>query len=215
MDSALPENAKHAPATARNRSAILKVLDDIFEAQCDILEIASGSGEHGLYFSQQRPGWRWHPTDCDTGALSSIDAWRAAHPSNMQKPMFLDVCSEVLDPAHKKSGQIDHIFCANMIHIAPKAATAGLFKESAKILKNNGFMVLYGPFMMGGRHTSPSNAAFDESLKARDREWGIRDLGNVVETARQHQFIHVNTHPMPANNYCIQFRKNDKTPHSL
>lgn len=215
MDSALPGKARHAPATQRNRAAILETLDGIFKTPCDILEIASGSGEHGLYFSQQRPGWRWHPSDYDPSAIESIEAWRAAHESAMQKPEMIDVCSPAPQAARQETDQVDHMFCANMIHIAPQSATAGLFKTAANRLKTGGFLVLYGPFMMGGRHTSSSNATFDESLKARNTDWGIRDLGDVVESARQNQLIHVKTYPMPANNYCIQFRKSSKTPHRL
>lgn len=210
MDSPLPEGARHAPATLRNRDAIYAVLKDIFTAPCDILEIASGSGEHGAYFTQQQPGWRWQPSDADPQALSSIAAWAAQPGGSIAAPLHIDVCNssaEDADPLY------DHGFCANMIHIAPPDATQGLIKTISNTLKTNGFFVLYGPFKAGGLHTAPSNEAFDQSLKSRDPSWGIRDLGDVVDLARRHQLIHVKTHPMPANNLCVCFQKTDRTPH--
>jgi hypothetical protein len=213
VDNILPEGARHAPATLRNRDAIYAVLENIYAAPCGILEIASGSGEHGAYFTQKQPGWRWQPSDADPQALTSIEAWAAQPGVSINAPLHIDVCAPSAQHAQDSSSLYDHGFCANMIHIAPPEATDGLLKTISLAIKTHGFFVLYGPFKMGGVHTAPSNEAFDQSLKSRDPSWGIRDLGDVVDLARRHQLIHVKTHPMPANNLCVCFRKTDRTPH--
>lgn len=215
MDSPPPQGARHAPATLRNRDAIYSVLEGLFAAPCSILEIASGSGEHGAYFTHKQPGWRWQPSDADPQALASIQAWADQESTSFAAPLHLDVCAQRPHGTQGSAPLYDHGFCANMIHIAPHEATDGLLKTMSESLKTDGFFVLYGPFKAGGLHTAPSNEAFDQSLKSRDPRWGIRDLGDVVDQARRHQLIHVKTHQMPANNLCICFQKSARAPYAL
>jgi len=209
-DLNIPEGARHAPATLRNRDAILSVLQQVFPADAHVLEIASGTGEHGLYFTAQQPGWTWQPTDVQEDALLSIRLWQQATGAQQYTPIALNVCDPVWHET--RDCLYDGAFCANMIHIAPPEATAGLLKTVSAQLKTDGAFVLYGPFKVEAGHTAPSNAVFDDSLKARDPRWGIRDLGDVIENARRHQLVHVKTRSMPANNLCIQFRKTDRPP---
>ncbi|MEM6681331.1 MAG: DUF938 domain-containing protein [Pseudomonadota bacterium] len=211
-DLILPDGARHAPATLRNRHALLSVLRASFARKASILEIASGTGEHGHFFTSQQPGWRWQPSDPDAAALASIESWRGSAPAALAPPIMLDVCDPHWPAA--STPPYDGVFCANMIHIAPPEATVGLCKCAAAQLRSGGIFVLYGPFMMGGEHSAPSNAAFDESLKARDPAWGIRDLGDVVDLARRHQLVHQKTHAMPANNLCLVFHKTQAAPTS-
>lgn len=215
LSSPPPPNARHAPATLRNRDAILAVLRDVFESNSTILEIASGSGEHGVSFSQAGTGWKWHPTDYDVEAVQSIAAWRDHTPQSIAPPQQLDVCDPVWHTTSCKDAGFDGVFCANMIHIAPPEATLGLLRTTSAQLKTGGDFVLYGPFMVSGMHTAPSNAAFADSLQARDESWGIRDLGAVVELARQHRLVHCKTIAMPANNLCVHFKKCANAPHAL
>lgn len=215
MDDGAPAGARHAPATLRNRDAIFAVLAGIFQAPCQILEIASGTGEHGQFFTQKQPGWAWQPSDPDAAALASIEAWSAQPNGSLRPPLRIDVCDLQSACAAHLTHQYDNAFCANMIHIAPPEATPGLLKTVSMALKINGNFILYGPFKAGGLHTSPSNEAFDESLKQRSPSWGIRDLGDVVDLARQNGLVHVKTHAMPANNLCVHFTKSDRPPIKL
>jgi hypothetical protein len=56
-----------------------------------------------------------------------------------------------------------------------------------------------------GRHTAPSNEAFDASLRARDPEWGVRDLGDITALAASHGLDFVERVAMPANNLSAVF----------
>ena len=190
---------KHAPATLRNREPILAVLDRVLPEQGFVLEIASGTGEHATYFAPRLPGVIWQPTDRDAASLDSIAAWTAElAATNVRPPLVLDVCASTW-PVESA----DAIFCANMIHIAPWEAALGLLAGAGRILPVGGVLVLYGPFMVDHRHTAPSNAAFDESLRARDPAWGVRDLGEVTEVARTHGLALLERIEMPANNLMV------------
>ena len=79
---------------------------------------------------------------------------------------------------------------------------------AGRLLAPGAPLYLYGPYRRGGQHTAPSNAAFDESLKARDPEWGVRDLDEVAELADRHGLALQRTVAMPANNLSVIFRRN-------
>jgi hypothetical protein len=94
-----------------------------------------------------------------------------------------------------------------MIHISPWSATTALFAGAKRVLPQNAPLYLYGPYRMAGEHTPPSNAAFDRALRGQNREWGVRDLERVVETADAADFELIETVRMPANNLSVIFRK--------
>jgi SAM-dependent methyltransferase len=194
---------RDAPATARNREPILEVLARWLDGPRRVLEIASGTGQHAVFFAERMPAISWQPSDVDASYLDSITSWvEEAGVSNLAPPIVLDArsASWPVDP-------VDAVFNANMIHIAPWAVAAGLLAGAGRVLVPGGLLFLYGPFRVGGAHTAPSNAAFDESLRARDPEWGVRDLERVIDTAAASGLEHVETNALPANNQLIVFRR--------
>ena len=198
-----PGDKRHAPATLRNRDAIVAVLRDWLPATGSVLEVASGSGEHALHFAAAFPDMDWQPTDPDPAGLTSIAAYRVdAGLANIAPPIALDAASDVwpLDRA-------DAILCINMVHISEWAATVGLFTQGSKLLQKGAPLVLYGPYFRKGHPTAPSNAAFDESLKARNSEWGVRWLEEVSELAETQCFALAEVREMPANNLMLLYRR--------
>jgi SAM-dependent methyltransferase len=195
--------ALRAPATARNRDPILAVLRRVLPARGTVLEVASGTGEHAVHFAAALPGLTWQPSDPDPQARRSIAAWREASGlPNVLPPLPLDVAGPDW-PAM----QADAIVCINMIHIAPWRAAEGLVAGAARVLPPRGVLFLYGPYKEGGRHTAPSNEAFDADLRARDPEWGVRDLDDVKVLAARHGFDFTERVAMPANNLSVVFRR--------
>jgi hypothetical protein len=179
MASPLPPGALTAPAVARNREPILAVLRRVLPERGLVLEIASGSGEHAFYFAAALPRLTWQPTDPDPEARDSIAAYRAAMElPNVLPPLALDAAASRWPVT--QANAIIAILAINMIHIAPWAAAEGLMAGAERLLPEGGVLFLYGPFREHGQHTAPSNAAFDESLRARNREWGVRDLDEVT-----------------------------------
>ena len=195
--------ARTAPAVARNRDPILAVLRRFVPLKGTVLEIASGTGEHAVHFAQAFPHLAWQPTDPDDDALRSIEAWRKASKlPNLLPALKLDVTSPQWPVEWA-----DCVVCINMIHISPWRACEALIAQTARILAPSGVLFLYGPYKEGGRHTAPSNEAFDADLRARNPEWGVRDLGDVRKLAEQHGFAFEERVAMPANNLCVVFRR--------
>ncbi len=197
------DEALFAPAAARNGAVILDVLRDVLPGGGQVLEVASGSGEHAVRFAGALPHLCWQPSDPDRRALGSIAAHaRGAGLPNLLAPVELDARARVWPVT-----RADAVVCINMVHIAPWAATAGLMAGAGRLLPDGGPLYLYGPFRIDGAHTAPSNAQFDEGLRARDPGWGVRDLEAVIAAAAEHGLALAERIAMPANNLSVVFRK--------
>ena len=192
----------HAPATLRNRDAILAVLREALPSSGLVLEVASGSGEHAAYFAAGLRGLDWQRSDPDAAALASIEAWRSeAQLPNLHPPIMLDAAAAW--PVSKA----DAILCINMTHISPWEATLGLMDGAGKTLRAGGLLYLYGPFIRDEVETAPSNLAFNASLKARDAHWGLRRVEDVIAAAEGQGLTLDQLVEMPANNLSLLFRK--------
>lgn len=193
---------RFAPATERNRGPIRDVLARVLPASGTVLEIASGSGEHAVAFAQAFPALTWQPSDPDPSALASIAAWREeAGLANLAPPIELDVLKPW--PAVAPAA----IACINMVHISPWEASLALFANAGRLLAPGALLYLYGPYRFSGAFTAESNAEFDRSLRSRDPRWGVRDVDDLVATARAAQLELVDTVAMPANNHSLIFRR--------
>lgn len=198
-----PADKRHAPATLRNRDAIVAVLADWLPATGTVLEVASGSGEHAVHFAAVFPQLDWQPSDADPAGLNSISAYRAeAGLANIAPPVALDAAA-VQWPVDRA----DAILCINMVHISPWDATPGLFAGAARLLVPGAPLILYGPYIEPDTPTATSNLAFDASLRARDPAWGLRDTDAVKAAAADAGFGFAERRAMPANNLMLLFRR--------
>lgn len=202
-DTAGVSAKRHAPATARNRDAIVEVLADWLPPSGTILEVASGSGEHVVHFAAAFPHLLWQPSDPDPAGFASIAAWSAeAGLPNIASPLALDAAAPDW-PVERA----DAILCINMVHISPWAATLGLFAGAARLLAPGAPLILYGPYVEPGVPTVESNQAFDASLRARDPAWGLRDTDAARAAATAAGFAFAERRAMPANNLMLLFRR--------
>lgn len=195
---------QQSPSTARNREPILDVLRSTLPPAARVLELASGTGEHAVFFAGAMPGWSWQPSDPDAAACASIEAWRreAALP-NLLAPIEIDARA----PEWGVAGPFDAIVAINMIHISPWEATLGLMAGAASLLAPGGVLYTYGAYKRGGAHTAPSNEAFEQWLKGRDPAFGVRDL-EAVEAAANAQGLKLrDVIAMPANNFSLVFER--------
>lgn len=192
---------QHAPATERNRTYIRDVLQRVLPEQGTVLEVASGTGQHAVFFSEALPSLTWQPSDPSPVALESIASWKEASGlSNLLDPIPLDTTQ-----ADWGVSQVDAIVCINMIHISSWQSCEALMKGAEERLSEGGVLFLYGPFKLDGDHTSESNARFDESLRSRDPSWGVRDLTDVKKLAESHGLLCSEVVDMPANNKSVVF----------
>jgi SAM-dependent methyltransferase len=199
----LAEGLLESPAAERNKGAILDAIRSRLPPAGVVLEIASGTGQHVVHFARELPALAWQPTDADDQLrAAAADRIRAAGLSNIRTPLRLDVLAPDWPAV-----DADAIVCINMIHIAPWSATGALLAGASRLLRPGRPLFLYGPYKRGGRHTAPSNEAFDENLRARNSEWGVRDLADVEHCAEQHGFALAEVTTMPANNLTVAFER--------
>ena len=197
----------YAAATQRNREPILAVLRGVLPERGTVLEIASGTGEHAVWLAAKLPGIVIQPSDPDPDNRASVAAWaRFTGVPNVRAPLALDVTAQGWD-ATRIPRPLAAILCINMIHISPWEATLGLMRGAGALLPPGGVLYLYGAYKRGGAHTAPSNASFDQSLRARDPDWGVRDLEAVTGAATDAGFAPESVIEMPANNLSVILRR--------
>ena len=191
-----------APAAARNVGAIGDALADWLPERGVVLEIASGTGEHALAFARRFAALDWQPSDPDPLALASITAWRDDATINLHPPIKLDAAAPAwpIDRA-------DVVLCINMVHISPWASALGLLDGAARLLADEAPLILYGPWIVDGVDTAPSNLAFDADLRSRDPSWGLRSLSDFRAEAEARGLTFEQCRTMPANNVMLLFRR--------
>lgn len=193
---------RHAPATQRNAGPIAEVLARELPATGLVFEVASGTGEHAVFMARRFPALTWQPSDLDVEALASIDAYAAeAGLTNLLPAVIFDAAR-----GKPPLASADALVCINMVHISPWEATVGLFRTAVRLLDEGAPLVLYGPFLEDDVETVASNLEFDRSLKARNPEWGLRQLADIDRLADQSGFSRTRRMEMPANNLVLVYR---------
>lgn len=202
-DTATPGEQRHAPATMRNRDAIVDLLRDILPDHGTILEIASGTGEHAVYFGQTFPHLTFQPSDPDPACCQSIAAWTKREAvANVLPPLQLDAQAAEWDVPEPAA-----ILCINMVHISPWESSIGLFEKAGKLLDPGAPFYLYGPYLRDDVETAPGNRDFERSLKSRNLRWGLRDVADMDALATRNGFVRESLVEMPANNISLIYRK--------
>jgi SAM-dependent methyltransferase len=192
-----------APSPERNKQPILEVLQRVLPPTGLVVEIGSGTGQHVTHFAKALPNLAFQPSEMDLERHPSIKGWIEHEKlSNVRPPLAID-----LTKGRWPVRAADAIVCINVIHISPWEATLALMRGAAEVLPPGGVLVTYGPYRRDGRHTAPSNQAFDADLKSRDPRWGVRDLEEVIAAAKDAGLEFEEDVAMPANNFSLVFRR--------
>jgi SAM-dependent methyltransferase len=201
-----------APAAHRNHKPIWSVVGKFLAGKTgNVLEVGSGTGQHVVGFARAAPEIVWWPSDCNEAHLQSIAAWRAhAGLANVRAPLHIDLMQP--DWSQGQNAKIlprEHlaVVCINVLHISPWAAAEGLLSGAARLLRSDGRLFVYGPFMRDGHHTAASNAAFDASLRRADPNWGVRDTRDLAALAERYGLTLADTVEMPVNNLVLVFAR--------
>jgi SAM-dependent methyltransferase len=206
-----PDGRLDAPAFHRNREAIWSAIAEFLTARGgDVLEIGSGTGQHAVTFARRTPRLTWWPSDIFPSHLVSIEAWRQHEGlANVQRPQRIDLTDPAwIWQAGEKSGPpLAAMLCINVLHISPWWVSQNLFSGAGRLLRADGRLFVYGPFMRNGEHTAPSNADFDATLRAENPEWGVRDIRDLSALAEKAGLSLAEIAPMPANNLVLAFAR--------
>lgn len=194
---------RFSPSSGRNKGIIAEHMTSLLRPEAHVLEIASGTGEHGHAICAIREDISWQYSDPDHTSRLSQDDWRLDNPMQLRPSLPLDMT------APEWWGGLpnyDAVYSANMIHIAPIEACYGLAFGAAHVLKKAGKLFLYGPFL-DGEDSAPSNLAFDENLKSRNSTWGVREQKFVKHIFAKAGFNNSTLIPMPKNNHLFVFSR--------
>ena len=217
LDGQLVAQSAFSPAAERNKQPILAQLQQLLPSSGTALEIASGTGQHVAWFAAALPGWTWQPTDAEDEGFDTITAnTQSAGLRNVRAALQVDVLSPAwLQAACPPLGSelFDAIYCANMLHIAPWATCTALMQGAAKRLAPAGQLITYGPYFEDGLAASAGNLAFDDSLRASNRAWGIRRREDVEEAALEVGLVLTMRVAMPSNNLLLVFGRAADKPH--
>ncbi|XP_064097654.1 methyltransferase-like 26 [Macrobrachium nipponense] len=204
-------------AAENNKEPIFKVLEKVIpekfggDANLSALEISSGSGQHVVYFAERFPKISFQPSDIEDRCIKSIKEYISeAKLENVKEPLVIDISkplSEWSSTVAEKS--VDVIININMVHITPWKCAEGLFAAAGKLLKAGGIMATYGPYAIHGEITPESNVSFNESLKAKNAEWGLRDIDDLEKEAKNNGLTFDAMFDMPANNKTLIWVKSD------
>jgi SAM-dependent methyltransferase len=192
-------------ACERNKGPILEVLARWLGPLAGVvLEIGSGTGQHAVHFARALPRLAWQPTERLEHLAALTERVELEGSPNLLAPVELDVTQSAWPFG---ADSVDAVFSANTLHIVSWPQVQALFRGVGRVLRDDGLLLVYGPFRYGGQFTSHSNAAFDEALRARDPLSGIRDFEAVQELARAQGLQLVDDQAMPANNQTLVWRK--------
>jgi len=195
----------YSPSCERNQEPILTRLKVLLAEGGRVLEIGSGTGQHGCFFARALPQVVWQTSD-QAVYLPGLSSNLAHHQiANVLPPVQLDVSADSW-PAES----FDALYTANTLHIMSWENVQQLFAGLQTLAHLPQQLIVYGPFNYNGGYTSDSNAAFDQSLKQRDPLSGIRDFDAVDELAEAAGYILEMDFEMPANNHLLVWHRKDK-----
>jgi cyclopropane fatty-acyl-phospholipid synthase-like methyltransferase len=201
-DGSLGDDLPSSPSASRNRDPILAQLRKVLKPDARVLEIASGTGEHAVYFANAMPSLAWQPTDLDLDAMGLRARLEREGPGNVAEPFALNI-------AHWPNlrPKFDAVISINCIHIAPEELLSTYVAGAVGSLKRRGMMILYGPFKYGGAVDTKSNEDFDRFLQETYSGGGIRDFEHVDGLAVEQGMVFEKDIAMPANNRFLVWRK--------
>jgi hypothetical protein len=191
----------------RNSKPILEILKTILPKNSSVLEIGSGTGQHGVMFAESLTSIKWIPSDYDVSNLNSIKAWNRINVTTSPFPPRLIDATE-LDWDISLNDNIFAIVAINVIHISSWSVTKGILLGAQRFLPSKGILYFYGPFKQTNIVTAQGNETFDKQLRSQNTAWGLRNLNDIETIAQNHDLKLEQIIQMPANNLSVIFRKN-------
>jgi SAM-dependent methyltransferase len=194
---------QHAPRADRSKGPIVDVLRRVLPDTGIALEVGSGTGQHILHFAREFPTLEWQPSDYDQVAVASVDSYRReARVRNLREGLLLEVRKKLWG-----HGLLDAVLAIHLVHVTSWSVCEGLFDGARRHLRPGGVLFLQGPFKQGGGFDCPGNAQLDAVLRAKNPDWGLRDLEAVAALGTARGLLVEQVIDMPDNELATVFRK--------
>lgn len=195
-------------AGSRNREPLLGVLKEkLPKDPANVLEMASGSGMHINFFAPHFEHLHFHPSDKDQEVFDNIKKLSIDHKNdNIADPQHLDLTDPETWFNVGEANSFAAIFCINIFQVAPISIADRMMECASLLLKENGILLIYGPFQVEGTFTTDSNKEFHETLSSAGvSEWGLKDVADLKKAAAHHGLELKEQINMPANNFSLIF----------
>ena len=202
MEQSIESTFPFSQSCENNKGPILNKIKNIFADNKHVLEIASGTGQHATFFSKELPHLTWQPSEIPSQIRSLNLRLAASQSVNLLPAVALDV-----DQEEWEVPEAEAIFTANSLHIISKKSVRNFVQKAGGILKNSEQLIIYGPFKYNQRFTSISNANFDNVLRERSSDSGIRDFEWICSLCELENLVLKTDFAMPANNRLLFFKK--------
>jgi SAM-dependent methyltransferase len=194
---------QHAPHADRSKGPIVEVLRRVLPDTGIALEVGSGTGQHVVHFARAFPSLEWQPSDYDQVAVASVDSYRReSRVGNLREALLLEVRKKIWG-----HGLLDAVLAIHLVHVTSWSVCEGLFDGARRHLRPGGVLFLQGPFKQGGGFDCPANAQLDSLLRAKNPDWGLRDLEAVAALGTARGLLVEQVIDMPDNELATVFRK--------
>ena len=195
----------YSASAARNAPIILEVLSQYLPDKGKVLEIASGTGQHCIYFAEAFCNLEWQPSEINPKRLDSIQAYiKETNQVNINMPLSLDATGENWA---KEIDAYNVIITINFFHLISNKEMKILIRESSLALQTNSYFVIYGPFMRGGELTSDQDIKFHTSLIECDPDIGYKDDFDILDEIEANNLSPEAIIEMPSNNLMFIAKK--------
>ncbi len=192
----------YAQSSEENKQVILEAIRPLLQDCRRILEIGSGTGQHAIFIGEHMPFLTWQTSELPENHPGILLWLEEAGLENVLPPIELNVSGNDWPET-----TYDAVFTANTFHIMSHQNVSDLFANLTGLLNSNGLLVVYGPFNFNGDYTSDSNRQFDQFLKNRDPESGIKDFEWLNELAAEAGLMFKQDIAMPQNNRILCWQK--------
>jgi cyclopropane fatty-acyl-phospholipid synthase-like methyltransferase len=192
-----------SPSVARNKDFILEVLKTYITRGGRLLEIGSGTGEHAVYFAKHFQNLHWVTSELKENHEYITLRLKKAQLPNLHGPELFRAGKDDFSDTRP----FDYVFSANTLHIMSWKENKALFKLLGKRLREEALVLFYGPFNYNQTFSSPSNQQFDQWLKERNPQSGIRHFEDVSQNMEKSGFVLLKDQEMPANNRILIFKR--------
>ena len=182
-------------ACERNQGPIEIALRSLIIGPGSVLEVGSGTGQHGVFIAERRPDLVWQTSD-QAERLTGLRQWvKDAGLFNLPDPLQLDITDWP-----SSLGPFDTVFAANVVHYIPRTLVPYLVNVMSEAALPKGQLIYYGPFNEQG-FTSAGNAALDAWLKQEvSPDAGIWEQDEFLGVLQDHGWSLTAHQPMPSNN---------------